>query len=253
MDSGYRNRAHLGALTLVAMLSLLGVSCDDANDVLGSDCQKQEQGILTLTNTSASGTYEILLDGKSIGNIGPNRVKEEAVDVGSRTVAFRIRESGQDACPPSTVTVGICDHISIACDGALRPATTSDECTGAPLIENGTYGGSTASATNDGKTNCGLSAISPDVWVRFVPSQNGTLRLSTCGSQLDTVLSLHAECPGSVAVGNQLACNDDCVEAPCTEGAACITVDVNAGDSYYIRIAGVNATQGTFQLSIDGP
>ena len=66
---------------------------------------------------------------------------------------------------------------------------------------------------------------------------------STCSSGYDTVLSIHSECPPTNA--NQLACNDDACDLQST-----IAYEVEAGTTYFIRIAGYNGASGDYSLEL---
>jgi hypothetical protein len=85
--------------------------------------------------------------------------------------------------------------------------------------------------TNDGQVPCGVSNASPDVWYSFAPTIAGRLIVDTSGSAIDTVLSVHSACPGTVA--NAIACNDD------TQGTrqSRVEIHVQPGLTYYIRFA----------------
>ena len=109
-----------------------------------------------------------------------------------------------------------------------------------------TYSGTTTDVTNDGAASCGYSESSPDVWYTYTPDSAGQVVISLCGSVFDTVLSVHSDVPGTMA--NELACNDD----ECGVQSE-LTLDVYAGFTYYIRIAGYDGVTGDFQIELDGP
>lgn len=124
------------------------------------------------------------------------------------------------------------------------PGETCGEA--APIMPGIQYSGSTASAENDGSADCGATGESKDVWYAYVPSEDGTMTASLCGSSYDTVLSVHTACPGSSA--NQLACNDD----SCSRQSE-VTLAVEAGVLYYLRIGGWQTEEGDFVLYLTGP
>ncbi len=90
-------------------------------------------------------------------------------------------------------------------------------------------------ATNDGSATVGEPG-QPDIWRRFTAPAFGTLRIGTCGTNdmygldtgIDTVLSLHAGCPGTTS--NELAANDDWEVGGRT--ACALWDDGNIRDSY---------------------
>lgn len=121
----------------------------------------------------------------------------------------------------------------------------NDECASA-VIFTSSVNGTTVGATNSVAGSCGLSATSPDVWYSVTPPCDGILSLWTCGSALDTVLSLYAACGGA-----ELACNDDApLGAVCGTGSlqSYLTWRVAVGTAYKVRVAGYNGATGTFTL-----
>jgi thiol-disulfide isomerase/thioredoxin len=131
------------------------------------------------------------------------------------------------------------------------PSGPADDCSDARDVEDGTEEGHTSDATNDGSASCGSSNSSPDVWYTYTAKADGTLYLDTCGSTLDTVLSVHTGCPGTAA--NQLACNDDSDICDVGSLQSCLDVDVYEAETYYIRVAGNDAATGEFYLNVLGP
>jgi hypothetical protein len=123
-----------------------------------------------------------------------------------------------------------------------QPANNA--CANAIAVAAGTVNGTTIGSTNDGTGSCGASASSPDVWYRYVAPLDGTLTLSTCGGATwDTVLSVWSGCPG---VGGEIACLDDSCGVQ-TE----LTVNIENGTQYWIRVAGYNNATGAFALTLD--
>jgi hypothetical protein len=122
----------------------------------------------------------------------------------------------------------------------------SDTCPGATQVWQGTTNGCTNYATVDGYSNCGTgSPPGGDVWFKYVPPATGSVTIDTQGSFLDTIVSVHSGCPGTVA--DMLACNDD-FAAP--QRWSQVTVPVAAGSTYLIRVAGYGGSTGPFQLNI---
>lgn len=129
---------------------------------------------------------------------------------------------------------------------------SNDTCANAVAVVNGgTYSGSTAAATRDGSASCGSSSTTRDVWYKYTAPAAGTLRVDSCGSAYDTVVSLHSACVGTSS--NQLTCNDDCGGTPCGGLNSCVTRAVTGGVTYYIRVSGYNGANGSFTLHVTGP
>lgn len=121
----------------------------------------------------------------------------------------------------------------------------NDTCASATSIGEGTVSGTNIRATPDGTASCGNSNAGPSVWYRYVAQATGSLRLDTCGSALDTVLSVHSGCGGA-----EIACNDDCEGSACGAPGSCLTIPATANTEYWIRVAGKDGAEGSFQLRI---
>ncbi len=135
--------------------------------------------------------------------------------------------------------------------GPPAPPPVNNGCIGALPACPGTLTGTTIGATNLGSSTCGDSNDSPDVWYFYTPMTNGSATISTCGTgtTYDSVLSVHSLCPGIII--NQLACDDD--GCGTTGGPSTVTLDVNEGVTYFIRVTGWSGASGDFQLNITGP
>ena len=101
--------------------------------------------------------------------------------------------------------------------------------------------------TLDGGSGCTFSGApaNNDVWYTFTPAASGTFQVNTCGSALDTVLSVWTACPGSQFI-DMIACNDDSCGLQSS-----VTVPLNGNQTYYVRVAGWNNAQGTFTVVVN--
>jgi len=104
--------------------------------------------------------------------------------------------------------------------------------------------GSTSSASNEGSANCGNSRDSRDRFYRFTATESCLLRASTCGSDFDTVLSIHSGCPP--ARDNEIECNDDACGLQ-----SVVSATVEAGQVYWIRVAGYGNSSGGYTLAVE--
>lgn len=140
------------------------------------------------------------------------------------------------SCPVATVP----DNNSCSAAENLGMFTSDD-----PVK---TASGTTVRATRDGATSCGTSNTSPDVWYSFTTANDGFMILDTCGSSLDTVLSVHSACGGTAA--NTLMCSDNATQGPCANcgTASHLIVGVVANTRYYVRVAGNSRATGAFRL-----
>ena len=121
-------------------------------------------------------------------------------------------------------------------------APSNDDCTNAIEVHAGVpYQGSTEGATGTDTSSCSGSD-DKDVWHIFTPTQSGLVVISLMGSSFDTTLAIYDQCGGT-----ELICNDDSEGTTQSE----ITMSVDAGTSYLIRIAGYNHRTGDYTLTIN--
>ncbi|HMN39793.1 MAG TPA: hypothetical protein PKE29_03040 [Phycisphaerales bacterium] len=123
----------------------------------------------------------------------------------------------------------------------------NDECgAGNPLlmldvpVATGNQGASTT-ITIDPASLCGGfpgSGGGADIFYRFKPPTSGGYTVSTCGSAIDTVVSVHSGCP--VGESNLVGCNDDGPGGLCSSNAlnSLVYVTLTAGREYFVRVAG---------------
>jgi hypothetical protein len=167
------------------------------------------------------------------------------VPVGAGNFFVRVFESGNPTQP---------QMYNLTISAGATPAPNNDACANATFIGLGTVNGTNTGATQDGSTTCGFQATR-DVWYTYTAACTGTLLIDTCGSAVDTVVSVHSACVGTT--GNQLVCNDDNGgQGPCPGGLnSYLTLPVTGGTTYKIRVAGYNNTQGNFtlRLAFTGP
>jgi|GEM_PF-5844396 len=146
---------------------------------------------------------------------------------------------------PKTVSV------SLTVNGAQSPP--NDLCVNAISVGLGDHVFATSMATTDGPTpsSCRSSTgtqIGADVWFRYAALADGALTASTCSSDFDTVLLVYRNESCPVANSRQMACYDDV----CGQGnlRATAAVQVEAGQSYLIRVGGFNSETGSGMLRL---
>lgn len=116
-----------------------------------------------------------------------------------------------------------------------------------PIAAPSTTSGSTVEATPDGTASCTSTSGTPDVWYSINIPGSGQIQLlaDLCmAGGYDTVLSLHTGCPGNA--GNQIACDDDA----CGNFKSSIAVNINKGQTYYLRVSGYSGASGAFELHV---
>lgn len=118
------------------------------------------------------------------------------------------------------------------------PPTGPDECADAALLFPGVYDFTNIGATGDLPSICGVGG--PDVWFRYIPDFAESVTVATCGSLLDTLLSIHTDCAAP-----EIACDD----GSCDSGST-LTFAASAGVPYFIRVTGNSGQVGQFRLEL---
>lgn len=118
-------------------------------------------------------------------------------------------------------------------------APPNDACADAlPLPEDVLVTGNSYGATGTTTSSCSLNDFY-DVWYDFTPANDGIVDIGTCGSTMDTTLSIYDTCGGS-----ELACSDD----DCQFQSVIENFAVTGGTSYKVRVAGYSGDTGDFVL-----
>jgi hypothetical protein len=110
-----------------------------------------------------------------------------------------------------------------------------------------TFSQNTAQATieaTDPDPTCANTLVGKTVWYILNAPFSGQWRLSTLGSNFDTVLSVYTGTPGALT---QVGCSDDIT--PVSNKQSRLDLTVVGGTSYRIMIGGFNNTGGTLNFS----
>jgi subtilisin-like proprotein convertase family protein len=136
--------------------------------------------------------------------------------------------------------------IKVYYDPETTPPETpaNDDCNAAiPINEAEPYTGSTFNATGANDSNqssCSYNDYA-DVWHSYTPTNTGLVTISLEGSEFDTTLAVFDICDG-----NELVCNDDS-----TNLQSEVTLLMNEGKTYLIRIAGYEGDMGDYTLTVN--
>ncbi len=152
-----------------------------------------------------------------------------------------------------------------ACTGTGRPGIGFDTCTAGvcegvldtecnddcdfpvAVVEGSTLSNNSSAGPDDGEATCQTDSNS-DVWFKYTAICNGTIFLSTTGSELapsnDPVVNVFDACPG--VGGIEIACDDDSG----VELQAALTFTASAGVAYLIRVAGFEDNVGAIVLNL---
>ncbi|HRX86427.1 MAG TPA: hypothetical protein P5572_15505, partial [Phycisphaerae bacterium] len=140
----------------------------------------------------------------------------------------------------------------VACSSSPCPPTPPipDACAEAQCLDDGfmIVNDSTA-ATGSDLSSCAYNDFK-DVWYTYTPRQDGPVEVNTFGSVMDTTLAVFTQCP-TTAGEFEVACNDtNAVQVPFDE--AQVTFSALAGQTYYIRVSGLDAAAGGYNVVANG-
>jgi hypothetical protein len=127
----------------------------------------------------------------------------------------------------------------------------NDACSGAIALSPGApYTVSTAAATSTGDPTPGCQgSFGKGIWFTYTPSSSGTVTISTCGSDFDTVLAVYSGSCGSLT---PVACNDN--NGPsCATSRASVSFSATSGTTYFILAGGSGGASGNLSIVASGP
>ena len=136
----------------------------------------------------------------------------------------------------------------IGYDRVTASGPPNDQCMGAIALSTGvTRTDNTANATSTGDpTPTCQSNFGKGVWYSFTPNTNGTVTISTCASDFDTVLQIYSgSCGALTPVPN--GCDDD--DGPSCQGLqASVSFAGTAGTTYRILAGGYGSSTGNLRI-----
>jgi len=132
------------------------------------------------------------------------------------------------------------------------PPATNENCPGdplgaAPLTVFADNTGAASDVVVDGGCSFAGFPTTNDLFWTFTATADGLHTFDTCGSGLDTNISVFSACPADQTL-NLLACNDDFCGLQSS-----VTVGLTTGQLVHVRVAGWNGSQGPFQLNVGAP
>jgi hypothetical protein len=184
--------------------------------------------------------YTVLESSGLPGGLGADsggRITGVPAEEGLSTVAFTAIDRRY---PPAELVASL----------PLRVRPANDACADAAPMGDGSVAYSTRQAWTDGPREpavcdfAGDDDVSADVWFCYTASCTGELAVDTCSADYDTKLALYEGCACSASAG-AFACNDDA----CGVGSR-LTVPVQAGTQYRIRIGGYASRRGLGTLAL---
>jgi hypothetical protein len=148
--------------------------------------------------------------------------------------------STNDASNPTHFYI---DDVSVQ---VILGPPTNDICATAIGLSAGiTYLLNTTNATSGGDpTPACQGSFGKGVWYTFTPFTSGTVTISTCSSDFDTVLAVYT---GSCASLTNVACNDNNGPA-CAANQASVSFAGTAGTAYFILAGGAGGATGNLAI-----
>ena len=135
--------------------------------------------------------------------------------------------------------------LSVAVASAFaHHAAAQDDCINAVQVFNGANGPFTNVGSTTSAPAWPCAAGGNDVWYFYVAPLTATVEFNLCGSSYDTALEVFdgtGGCGGLVSIG----CNDDSCGLQSR-----LSLPLNAGTTYYIRVGGFASLTGTFTINI---
>ena len=127
-----------------------------------------------------------------------------------------------------------------------QPGPANDDCAGAIAVVSGLSGPFDTSLATTSSPAWPCAGGGTDLWYRYAALGTGQLTVDLCtGTNYDSALEVFSGACGSLT---SLGCNDDSCGL-----SSSVTVNVAAGQTYYIRVGGYASAAGSFQLNISAP
>ena len=114
-----------------------------------------------------------------------------------------------------------------------------NDCNDAMVVFDGSFEGNSLLADGSDLSSCGYNDPN-DVWHRYTPTTSGPVTFSVCSNEFNATLAIFDGC----VTTNELACD----QYGCASSG--ITLNLVAGQTYFIRVAGRYFGVGTYTLTI---
>ncbi len=128
-------------------------------------------------------------------------------------------------------------------DRCILPTIVTED-----TVEFDNFGGSTDGPADAGTCVGDPEGIGKDVWFCYTPSQTGTVEVSTCGSFINTVVTVYPGC-GCPEEGTAIACNNNACGSFGTNSS--VSFPATACESYMIRVGGLFGDEGSGLLTVE--
>ncbi len=140
-------------------------------------------------------------------------------------------------------------NLNVSSTANLCPPVNDTCATATRILQDGTYNANTTLADQEGSSTCEFNPAGDVYWL-FTSPTSGTATINTCGSDFDTVLSIHSGCPATTA--NQITCNDQSFSCPNVNNSF-LSFSATQGQTYIVRVVGWAGLRGNVVLNVDAP
>ncbi|MBC7770976.1 MAG: hypothetical protein H7210_00640 [Pyrinomonadaceae bacterium] len=146
--------------------------------------------------------------------------------------------------------------LTLSGPACLPPGPANDNCNNRAGIALGATPFVTTGATTDGPAhaacdNAGSNQVTNDIWYNYPSSCNGVLTVDTCSdTNYDSKVAVYAydgTC-ATISDATLVACNDDACGG--SGLASRVSIPVQAGQNYAIRVGGYNGATGAGTLTL---
>ena len=244
---GYNVAAGAYVLTVTAPGGAAPTSTRTATPTAGATPNRTATANPTGTRTATpTGTTTLAGTSTPGATTTPNATSTPA----ATTTATRTTTPARTATPSRTPT-------RTPTPAATATPVTGGACGAAIAIPStgGVFNGSTAGASSLTAT-CASTNTAPERVYQWTPSRSGGAILETCGTAttFDTVLSIRQS---ACATGAERGCVDDttnCVTGePSNHHGSRVSVQVTAGQTYFIVVDGYGGARGDYTLRVTPP
>lgn len=202
--------------------------------------------IISITNASAT-TATAIYAGADCGSI--TQITGACASGGTTVNGLNIGETYYIRVYTTSSTATNYSTFDI-CVTLPPPPPANDECANAVAIS-GVMNGTTAGATQSmAQETCGTATATSakDVWYTFTATSNGSaiIDVTNVAAGFDAVLMVYSGNCGSLT-------NIGCADGPGAAGSETTTIaGLTAGTTYYARVYGFDAVEGSFSIRVTG-
>ena len=242
VDAAYQTVTIPGSATVATLSFYYNIASDEVDPVA------YDTFSATIRNTSGVvlatvGNWSNLNKDPAPGNPNYHQQTFNLLPYKGQTIRISLNSTND----PSLVTSFFIDNVSVQ---VIAGPPANDTCSGAmPMTAGTTYTLNTGGATSTGDlTPSCQPSFGNGVWYTYTPLASGTITISTCGSDFDTVLAVYTGSCGALA---PVQCNDENGPA-CAGSQASVSFSATGGMTYFIMAGGSGGASGNLNILATG-